>query len=93
MIYLLITLAGVVFLFLGLIGMYFGFQTPPNILSFLAGLISFVLGLMAVILFAGKIDLEFFKKDQPSGLLKRLKLKVPCLKEVLKMSCLIKKQL
>ncbi|MDO9046039.1 MAG: hypothetical protein Q7U35_12180 [Methanobacteriaceae archaeon] len=65
MIYLLITLAGVVFLFLGLIGMYFGFQTPPNILSFLAGLISFVLGLMAVILFAGKIDLSSLKKSVP----------------------------
>ncbi|MDO8870011.1 MAG: hypothetical protein Q7V10_04580 [Methanobacteriaceae archaeon] len=65
MIYLLITLAGVVFLFLGLIGMYFGFQTPPNILSFLAGLISFVLGLMAVILFAGKIDLSSLKRSVP----------------------------
>lgn len=67
MIYLLITLAGVVFLFLGLIGMYFGFQTPPNILSFLAGLISFVLGLMAVILFAGQIDLSSLKKSTPAG--------------------------
>ncbi len=65
MIYLLITLAGVVFLFLGLIGMFFGFQTPPNILSFLAGLISFVLGLMAVILFAGQIDLSSLKKSAP----------------------------
>lgn len=65
MIYLLITLAGVVFLFLGIIGMYFGFQTPPNILSFLAGLISFVLGLMAVILFAGKIDLSSLKRSVP----------------------------
>ncbi len=65
MIYLLITLAGAVFLCLGLIGMYFGFQTPPNILSFLAGLISFVLGLMAVILFAGQIDLSSLKKSTP----------------------------
>jgi hypothetical protein len=65
MIYLLITLAGVVFLFLGLIGMFFGFQTPPNILSFLAGLISFVLGLMAVILFAGNIDPSSLKRTAP----------------------------
>ncbi|PKL68634.1 MAG: hypothetical protein CVV28_00540 [Methanobacteriales archaeon HGW-Methanobacteriales-1] len=63
MIYLLITLAGAVFLCLGLIGIYFGFQTPPNIISFLAGLISFVLGLMAIILFAGKIDLSSLKKS------------------------------
>lgn len=67
MIYLLITLAGVVFLFLGLIGMFFGFQTPPNILSFLAGLISFVLGLMAVILFAGKIDPSSLKRAVPAS--------------------------
>lgn len=65
MIYLLITLAGVVFLFLGLIGMFFGFQTPPNILSFLAGLISFVLGLMAIILCAGKIELNSLRKSAP----------------------------
>lgn len=65
MIYLLITLAGAVFLFLGIWGMYLGFQTPPNIISFLAGLISFVLGLMAVVLFVGKIDLSSLKKSPP----------------------------
>lgn len=63
MINLLFTLAGMVFLFLGLIGMYYGFTTPPNILSFLAGLVSFVLGLMAVILFAGKVDIGSLKKS------------------------------
>ena len=65
MIYLLITVAGVIFLFLGLWAMSFGFSTPPNIFLFLAGLFSFVIGLMLIILFAGKIDLGSMKKSAP----------------------------
>ena len=43
MIYLLITVAGVISLFLGLWAMSFGFSTPPNIFFVLEGLFSFVL--------------------------------------------------
>ena len=65
MIYLLITVAGVIFLFLGLWAMSYGFSTPPNIFLFLAGLFSFVIGLMLIILFAGKIDVGSKKKSAP----------------------------
>jgi hypothetical protein len=65
MIYLLITVAGVIFLFLGLWAMSYGFSTPPNIFLFLAGLFSFVIGLMVIILFAGKIELGSMKKSAP----------------------------
>lgn len=65
MIYLLITVAGVIFLFLGLWAMSFGFSTPPNIFLFLAGLFSFVIGLMLIILFAGKIEIGSMKKPAP----------------------------
>lgn len=65
MIYLLITVAGVIFLFLGLWAMSFGFSTPPNIFLFLAGLFGFVIGLMLIILFAGKIEIGSMKKPAP----------------------------
>jgi hypothetical protein len=65
MIYLLITLAGVMLIFAGLWSMSFGFSTPPNFLLFLMGLVGFVLGVMIVILFAGKIDLESLTAPKP----------------------------
>lgn len=65
MIYLLITLAGLVLIFVGLWSMSFGFSTPPNFLLFLIGLVSFVLGVMIVILFAGRIDLASLRAPKP----------------------------
>jgi uncharacterized protein YdeI (YjbR/CyaY-like superfamily) len=65
MIYLLITAAGVLLLFAGLYAMSLGFSTPPNIVMFLLGLFSFVLGMMLIILFAGKVELGSLKKNSP----------------------------
>lgn len=61
MINILIAAFGVVLVIGGFIAMYFGFLTPPNILSFFIGLILTVLGAMAVIIFGSKIDMKDFK--------------------------------
>ncbi len=58
MIYLILTLVGVILIVVGLYSMTFGFSTPPSFLLFFVGLISFVIGLMLVILFGSMIDMD-----------------------------------
>jgi len=61
MIYLLITLAGFGLLIMGLYLMTFGFGIPPDFGLFLLGLCMFVAGMLMLVLFAGKIDLQSLK--------------------------------
>ncbi|MBE2899231.1 hypothetical protein DNK57_00065 [Methanothermobacter thermautotrophicus] len=63
MIYLIITLAGILMIFAGLYFMSLGFATPPDIFMFFLGLILFVPGLIITLLFAGKVDLKSIKTD------------------------------
>ena len=63
MIYLIITIAGIVMIFAGLYFMSLGFATPPDIFMFFLGLILFVPGLIIALLFAGKVDLKSLKAE------------------------------
>lgn len=56
MIYLILMVVGLIFLIAGFYTMSFGFSTPPNFLLFFAGLCSFLIGFMMLILFGSKID-------------------------------------
>ncbi|MCK9151292.1 hypothetical protein [Methanobacterium alcaliphilum] len=67
MIYLLITFAGLLLIIAGLYAMSFGFSTPPNFLLFLVGLVSFVVGVMLVILFVSKVDMASLKSSKPKS--------------------------
>ncbi len=58
MIYLILTLVGVILIVVGLYSMSFGFTTPPSFLLFFAGLVSFVIGFMLIILFGSMIDID-----------------------------------
>ncbi|MBU4535579.1 MAG: hypothetical protein KKF16_07125 [Euryarchaeota archaeon] len=64
MIYLIITFAGLILLFAGLYAMSFGFSTPPNFLLFFAGLCSFVIGVVLIILFGSQIDMAALKSSK-----------------------------
>jgi len=66
MIYLIITIAGIVMIFAGLYFMSLGFATPPDIFMFFLGLILFVPGLIITLLFAGKVDLKSLKAESES---------------------------
>ncbi|BAW30934.1 conserved hypothetical protein [Methanothermobacter sp. MT-2] len=66
MIYLLIVLGGVGLLIMGLYLMTFGFGIPPNFGLFLLGLCLFVIGMLMVILFADKINLQSLKVEMAS---------------------------
>ncbi len=57
MIYLLITIAGVMLIILGFYFMTFGFSTPPSFGMFLLGLCLFVTGMLLTLIFAARIDL------------------------------------
>lgn len=61
MINILIAALGVVLVIGGFIAMYFGFLTPPNILSFFTGLIMTVFGAMLGIIFGSQINFEDLK--------------------------------
>jgi len=65
-IYLLIVLGGVGLLIMGLYLMTFGFGIPPNFGLFLLGLCLFVIGMLMVILFADKINLQSLKVEMAS---------------------------
>lgn len=74
MIYLIITIAGIVMIFAGLYFMSLGFATPPDIFMFFLGLILFVPGLIITLLFAGKVDLKSLKAEsEPKKDKKRIK--------------------
>lgn len=57
MINLIITAFGIVLVIGGIYAMYnWGFATPPNILAFFVGLLLAVVGMVLVVLFAGRIE-------------------------------------
>ncbi len=73
MINLIITAFGIVLVIGGIYAMYnWGFATPPNILAFFIGLLLAVVGMVIVVLFAGKIEsgnltgLKMPKNEEPS---------------------------
>ncbi|WP_424355148.1 DUF308 domain-containing protein [Methanobacterium sp. MBAC-LM] len=73
MINLIITAFGIVLVIGGIYAMYnWGFATPPNILAFFIGLLLAVVGMVLVVLFAGKVEsgnltgLKMPKKEENS---------------------------
>jgi len=73
MINLIITAFGIVLVIGGIYAMYnWGFATPPNILAFFVGLLLAVVGMVLVVLFAGKVEagnltgLKMPKKEESS---------------------------
>jgi len=73
MINLIITAFGIVLVIGGIYAMYnWGFATPPNILAFFIGLLLAVVGMVLVVLFAGRIEsgnlngLKMPKKEEHS---------------------------
>ncbi len=61
MINILIAAFGVVLVLGGFYAMYYGFATPPNILSFFMGLILTVLGALMIIIFGSNINVSELK--------------------------------